>query len=133
MAAYRLFTYLTIAALTFSVAYATDPTQLQDFCVATNDMNNAFPTTASVDDDISQLRRRKPVSTTTSVSSDDDSQLRRQQSVPTTIVSSDDDNQCRRRRQSVSTTPVSNVVSSLISSVSDDNIKDKCSFKRQCK
>ncbi|XP_021732251.1 germin-like protein isoform X1 [Chenopodium quinoa] len=42
MAAYRLFTYLTIAALTFSVAYATDPTQLQDFCVATNDMNNAL-------------------------------------------------------------------------------------------
>ncbi|KAL2895435.1 putative germin-like protein 2-1 [Bienertia sinuspersici] len=33
MAAYtRFFTYLTLLSVTFSVAYATDPTQLQDFC-----------------------------------------------------------------------------------------------------
>ncbi|XP_021750266.1 germin-like protein subfamily 1 member 15 [Chenopodium quinoa] len=32
--------YLTFFAMSFYVAYATDPTQLQDFCVAMNDPNN---------------------------------------------------------------------------------------------
>ncbi|KAK9691768.1 hypothetical protein RND81_09G218400 [Saponaria officinalis] len=41
--AYQMFFISTIAcvAMLISVAYATDPTQLQDFCVATNDPKNA--------------------------------------------------------------------------------------------
>ncbi|XP_057548549.1 germin-like protein subfamily 1 member 17 [Amaranthus tricolor] len=38
----EILSYIALFALAFYVAHATDPTQLQDFCVGTNDPNNAL-------------------------------------------------------------------------------------------
>ncbi|KAL9231912.1 hypothetical protein vseg_007073 [Gypsophila vaccaria] len=42
MTQHNTFVYLIIMAIVSFVAYATDPTQLQDFCVGVNDPNNAL-------------------------------------------------------------------------------------------
>ena len=38
----RVLAFFALFAMAFYMAYATDPNQLQDFCVATNDPNNAL-------------------------------------------------------------------------------------------
>ncbi|XP_021841919.2 germin-like protein subfamily 1 member 17 [Spinacia oleracea] len=42
MAIRNILTYIVVIAIASSVAYAADPTQLQDFCVAVNDPNAAL-------------------------------------------------------------------------------------------
>ncbi|XP_074310182.1 germin-like protein [Silene latifolia] len=42
MAFSKIFAHLTLLLISLSLVYATDPTQLQDFCVATNDTNNGI-------------------------------------------------------------------------------------------
>lgn len=37
----KILSYIALLALALYIAHATDPTQLQDFCVGTNDPNNA--------------------------------------------------------------------------------------------
>ncbi|KAH9622213.1 hypothetical protein KSS87_007164 [Heliosperma pusillum] len=42
MAFHKVFAHFILLLITLSLVYATDPTQLQDFCVATNDPHNAI-------------------------------------------------------------------------------------------
>ncbi|KAK9666647.1 hypothetical protein RND81_14G200700 [Saponaria officinalis] len=42
MAHHNTFIYFTLLAIASFVAHATDPTQLQDFCIGVNDPNNAL-------------------------------------------------------------------------------------------
>jgi len=44
MSAHKILVAVGLLAFASYVAYATDPTQLQDFCVGTNDPNNACNT-----------------------------------------------------------------------------------------
>jgi len=48
MATHKALAYIAIAAIVFSVAYATDPTQLQDFCVATNSPSDGCKHSSSI-------------------------------------------------------------------------------------
>ena len=41
MSSFGFLACITFLGATFFVAYATDPTHLQDFCVATDDIHNA--------------------------------------------------------------------------------------------